>query len=102
MDTPYYPTLSVAVDALEKQGFTEDFSLAADHLNCAALGLQFHPEDFEIVQYYRFEGMTNPEDMSVVYAIESKNGIRGLLIDAYGTYAETLSAGLLEKLRLRP
>ena len=32
--------------------------------------------------------MSNPSDESVVYAIESRDGVRGTLIDASGAYAD--------------
>jgi len=32
--------------------------------------------------------VSNPSDESVVYAIESRDGVRGTLIDASGAYAD--------------
>jgi hypothetical protein len=43
--------------------------------------------------------MTDPADNSVVYAIESDNGTKGVLVNAYGVYADTLSADMITKLR---
>jgi hypothetical protein len=39
------------------------------------------------VEHYRFEGASDPDDMSVVYAIESAGGPKGIIADAFGTYA---------------
>jgi hypothetical protein len=47
---------------------------------------RIRPEDVTIVEYHRFEGASNPDDMSVVYVIETADGRRGTLVDAYGTY----------------
>jgi hypothetical protein len=40
-----------------------------------------------VVNYFRFEGPSNPDDMSILYAIEANDGVKGTLVDAYGTYA---------------
>ena len=96
-----YISLVDAIDDLRKRGYTEDFRLKADRLECSALQLEIHPEDFEITEVYRFEGATNPDDSSVLYAIEGKNGLKGVLTDAYGVYADSISTEMLEKLKVR-
>jgi hypothetical protein len=40
------------------------------------------------VNFYRFEGISNPDDMSILYAIETSDGRRGTLVDAYGFYSD--------------
>jgi hypothetical protein len=35
--------------------------------------------------------MSNPDDNSVLFAIESNDGLKGTLLDAYGVYAENLT-----------
>jgi hypothetical protein len=43
--------------------------------------------------------MSSTDDNSVLYAIHSKKGIKGLLVDAYGVYAENISEAMRKKLR---
>lgn len=95
-----YDTLSEAVNDLKKRGYTEDFGLRQDCIECAKQGLYLHPEDFMIDEFYRFEGNSNPDDSSVVYAISSKQGLKGVLIDAYGIYSEYMTEELVKKLKL--
>jgi hypothetical protein len=45
-------------------------------------------DEMTAMNFYRFEGITNPEDMEVLYAIETVNGKKGTLVDAYGIYAD--------------
>src|SRR5882762_3313206 len=94
-----YDTLTEALEDLKKRGYTEDFNLAADALVCDLA--RYHPEDFEITEIYRFEGNTDPADEAVVYAIESKNSLKGVLVNGYGPDADALSSGMVEKLRIR-
>lgn len=97
-----YDTLTEALDGLRKQGFTQDYNLKEDHLKCQQEDIELHPADFDIVNVYRFEGMTDPGDEAVLYAIESKTGNRGVLVDAYGAYADAISPEMAEKLRYTP
>jgi hypothetical protein len=95
-----YTTLSEAVNDLAKRGFTNDFKLCDDAIECSGLELRLHPEHFEIVEIYHFDGMTDPGDESIVYAIESKDGkIKGVLINGYGIYTDSLSDQMLKKLK---
>ena len=45
------------------------------------------PGDLMIEKTERYEGDSNPDDMSIIYAITSESGTKGILLDAYGTYA---------------
>ncbi|MGB5436351.1 MAG: phosphoribosylpyrophosphate synthetase [Maribacter sp.] len=92
-------TLSETMRQLQKRGYTYDLNLCSEHVECYALKLKLHPEDFNVDEVHRFEGMSSTDDNSVLYAIHSKNGIKGLLVDAYGVYAENISEAMRKKLR---
>lgn len=94
-----YDTLSEAINDLQANGYTYDFNLTPECLECASLKLEIYPEDFEVDGFYRFEGMSSTDDNSILYAISSKTGIKGLLVDAYGVYAENISEAMRKKLR---
>ena len=93
-----YDTLSEAVQDLQRRGYTYDFNLKPHCLECASLKLEIHPEDFKVDEIHRFEGMSSTDDNSIMYAISSKNGIKGTLVDAYGVYAENISEQMRKKL----
>jgi hypothetical protein len=96
-----YTTLSEAVNDLKKRGYTEDFNLQPHCLECTSQNVQVHPEHFVVDEYHRFEGMSNPDDNSIVFAISSDDGVKGTLVDAYGMYSENLTAPMIEKLTVR-
>lgn len=93
-----YDTLSQAISGLRSRGYTTDFNLSENCLICN--GTRFDVNDFEIVETYRFEGASNPDDSSILYAIESNKGDKGLMVSAYGMYAEGMSAEMAKKLAL--
>ncbi len=94
-----YDTLSEAINDLQLRGYTYDFNLEPECLKCASLELEIHPEEFEVDELHRFEGMSSTDDNSILYAISSKNGVKGMLVDAYGVYAENISEEMRKKLR---
>jgi hypothetical protein len=92
----HYDTVSNAISKLREQGFTLDFNLKGNSLVCNEAALR--PEDFEIVDTYRYEGDSDPGDEAVVYAIRSASGLKGILVAGYGTTADSASTELLKKL----
>jgi len=90
-----YNTLTEALADLEKRGFTHNFGLKEER---GETGVALSPGDFEIVEFYRFEGMSNPDDSSVVYAIQSRTGLKGVLVDAYGVYSDTSKTEMISRL----
>lgn len=97
-----YETLSEALNDLAKRGFVNDFNIKCNGILCKNLDLILKPEDFEIKEFYRFEGNSNPDDEEIVYAIESLNGIKGVLVNAFGIYSDDVSAELIKKLTVNP
>lgn len=93
-----YATLVEATAALYARGFVENFSAAPNCLMCAGYNIELFPDDFEVVEVHRFEENTDPDDSAVVYAIESKDGLKGTLVMAYGAYAEGMDADIIRKL----
>jgi len=96
-----FDTLSQAVNGLRKQGYTEDFNLKPYCLECVSSKLELYPEDFEVDSFYRFEGVSDPADNSILFAISGKKDIKGILIDAYGIYSESLSESMVKKLKMK-
>ncbi len=95
-----FETLSEAINDLITKGYTNDFNLHPEWIECAPLNVKFKPEEFHVDEVHRFEGMTNPDDSSVLYAISSTSGIKGLLMDAYGVYADSVSTAMIDRLKI--
>lgn len=97
-----YGTLSQTVEGLKKEGYAMDFNINQECLTCHKANTVFSPDEFEIDGVYRFEGESNPDDEAIVYAISSsKYGVKGILVNAYGTYADEASDALVQKLHLQ-
>lgn len=96
-----YETVSEAVNDLKKRGYTADLSMEADKecLVCKSSSTELSPEDFTIDEVYRFEGMTDPGDEMIVYAISSySKEIKGIVVNAFGIYSSYRASKLVEHL----
>jgi hypothetical protein len=81
-------TLKQCLDHVMAEGFKEDFKVAGSDLTSLQTGHAFKPEEIKVVNFYRFEGPSNPDDNGILYAIETDDGTKGTLVDAYGVYAD--------------
>jgi hypothetical protein len=96
-----YDTVTEAVNDLKRRGYTMDFNIEFDKIVCHEKPVTLSANEFEIVEVHRYEGNSNPDDEEVVYAIESSDGHKGILVDAFGIYADDVSSEMGEKLKWR-
>ena len=89
------PTLAGTMDELAGRGFTEHFILANGKLRGADSGKVFPAEEVTVSEYHRFEGASDPDDMAILYAIETLTGVRGTIVDAFGVYADPSVGGFM-------
>ena len=74
---------------LTSDGFTEDFRVAEGRLvSFSDAKRTYGPEDVTIVDFYRFEGESNPDDMAILYALETNDGLKGTISAPYGVYSD--------------
>jgi len=83
MDTRNFDTLSTAINTLTKEGFTEDFKAEENCIRALYSKKEYQPADLKIVNTYRFEGMTSPEDETALFAIVAHDGLKGTLVMSY-------------------
>ncbi|MES2387538.1 MAG: phosphoribosylpyrophosphate synthetase [Bacteroidota bacterium] len=95
-----FDTLTEAIADMKERGYSLDFNLAADYIYADNHTIKLEPTEFEVAEYHRFEGDTDPADMSIVYGIVSNNGLKGVLVNAYGPYATTTSDALVSRLNV--
>lgn len=73
-----FDTITDAVNSLRKEGYTEDFNLRPNCLECRDGHFLIFYDEFQVDKFYRFEGMSDPADSSILYAISSnKYNLKG-------------------------
>jgi len=96
-----FDTLSQAMNVLRDEGYVEDFNLKQNCLECRNGEYKIFHDEFKVDEYYRFEGMSDPGDSSILYAISSdKYKLKGQLVNGYGIYSESITDKMLDKLKI--
>lgn len=81
--------MEVCLKRLEAKGYTDQFRVEKGKLlSIKDSKKKYKSKDVMAANFFRFEGISNPDDMSVLYAIETADGNKGTLVDAYGLYAD--------------
>jgi len=74
--------------ALEEKGYHTQFKFEDGVLKDRSSQKNYQAQELTIDEEFRFEGESNPGDMSILYAISTKDGTKGSVVDAYGTYSD--------------
>ncbi len=87
-------TLSQILEKLRSKGMDNELRMT-DHgkMQSENLAKIYAPNDLVIVKTYRFEGMSDPGDNTVVYIVEDKEGQFGYILDSYGAYSDNSGNG---------
>ena len=96
-------TLTEVLDHLQREGYTTDFNLKDNCIECHGNMLQIFPDEFSVDKTYRFEGMTDPSDEAIIYAISSKkHNVKGTLVNGYGPASSSLTHEMVQALQQKP
>ena len=88
-------TIAHKITELKKEGFTEDFFFEDGKLRTD--NDSFDRGDINSIEEYRFEGKSNPDDLSILYQITTKSGQKGTIADGFGPNAnQELTEFILE------
>jgi hypothetical protein len=87
--TTFMTDMQQCLKKLEEQGYTDQYRVENKVLQSLTDETKrYKAEDVQAVNFYRFEGDSDPDDMSILFAIETNDGRKGTLIDAYGNYSD--------------
>jgi len=90
-------TLVSCINILSRDGFTDDYKITEQGMKSLKRERVYAPEEVKVLNFYRFEGNSDPADNSILYAIETSDGGRGTLVDAYGPYADSKIANFMHQ-----
>jgi hypothetical protein len=82
-------TLVSSLNKFIENGYTEDYKAQKDGLKALKTGKIYQPEEVKVLDFHRFEGVSDPGDESILYAIETNDGCKGTLVDSFGAEGDT-------------
>jgi hypothetical protein len=86
-DMPHNTTpLLFKMKALKDIGYTQEYQISEKGLTNLNTGKIFQPAQIKIMDRFRYEGISDPQDMAILYTLVATNGEKGLIIDAFGPY----------------
>ena len=92
--------LSTVIERLEAKGYRDDLRACAEGLRAIGTGKTYAPESLLIDEVARFEGVSDPDDEAVVFALRSpKDGPVGTYVVPYGPAMQAVDADMVQRLR---
>lgn len=88
------------VDRLSAEGYPAHFRAEVDGLRLVD-GPTFSPEDVIVEKMARFEGISDPGDEAVVFAVRAPDGTRGTFTSTYGPEVPDHEEDVVRRLCLR-
>ncbi len=77
------------IDKYRNQGYTANYITKGDLLEDLDTKRTYEPSEVIIKKEFRFEGMSNPSDMSILYIVETKDGNKGTVLANYSPASDT-------------
>jgi len=89
IEVPGMNTMIDCTNNLTNQGYTENFQVTEEgELKALSDEKIYKAEEICVPNFYRFESQNDPSDNSIIYVVETSDGKKGMLIDAYGVNAD--------------
>lgn len=85
---PHMKTLAMLTNKMVLDGYDDDFKISDKGLRSLKTEKVYQSEDVNVVNFFRFEGQSDPNDNTILYVIETNDGLKGTIVDAYGPYAD--------------
>ncbi len=85
---PHMKSLSLCLNKMVLEGYVDDFKIGDNGLRSLKTEKIYKPEEINVVNFFRFEGQSDPDDNTIMYVIETNDGLKGTLVDAYGPYSD--------------
>ncbi len=90
-------TLAEVTENLLHKGYTFNFQVNEAGMLTDNKDLAFAPSEVVLVEIHRFEGMSNPADSSILYAVKARSGEMGIVIDSYGADGSEITSEFMNK-----
>ena len=84
LESKDFDHLTEALSYLDSLGYERQFTPDEQGLSDTGSGKKYPVESLRFTAQYRFEGMSDPDDSTELFAVVTEDGIKGTLILSYG------------------
>ncbi len=98
---PYMKSLASCLNRVINEGYTEDFRATENGLVGKQKHNSYTPDQIDVVNFFRFEGESDPDDNAILYVIEATDGTKGTLVDSYGTYNDAQVTSFMQDVTIQ-
>jgi hypothetical protein len=96
-------TLSDAMRRLQADGYTGNWYATTDfQLECNESGEVIDPTEVQIDHIMRFEGQSDPGDMSILFALQTPAGSKGLYSAPFGAEMPAEDSEVISRMQHQP
>ena len=98
---PHLMPMAEVMNKLVLEGYEDVFKVdeSGEELVSVKTERTFTPDQIKIKNYFRFEGQSDPNDQEILYVIETSDGLKGTIVDAYGPYSDRQLAQFITKVQ---
>ena len=84
MSSEYAKNEKELIERYQKKGYSVSYRLEKEKLIDLTTEKSYKPKQIYVVATHRYEGMSDPSDMSILYILETKDGSKGTILVGYG------------------
>lgn len=88
MDNEYAKHELDYIRRYEAIGFKDQYRIVEGQLENLNSKKRYAPQEVTIMKEHRYEGMSNPSDMSLLYVVKTNDGSQGTMLASYGANAD--------------
>jgi len=93
-------TLIACLAKANKDGYKIAYTVSGRGLSEVNSDHFYSPDEILVVDFYRFEGASDPSENAILYLVKTIDGNKGTLTDAFGIYANPEISEFMEKVEL--
>lgn len=94
---PHMKSLASCLNKMVLEGYDDDFKISDKGLRSLKTEKIYQPNEIHVPNFFRFEGQSDPNDNTIMYVIETDDGLKGTIVDAYGAYADRKLSEFMQK-----
>ena len=81
---PYLKSLASCLKRMMVAGYTEMFKKTAEGIISLNTSRIYRKDDIKVINSFRFEGRSGSDGKATMYVIETRDGLKGTMVDADG------------------